>query len=99
MVTRVPAVGRAVIRGFDNRGERGIIQDMSEHFYTLDEAAEILKVHRRTISRWSDAGEVKLVELPNHRLRVPSSEIARLLPGWTPEHDERTETPVPSLSQ
>ena len=51
----------------------------TETLYQLHVAADLLKVHPRTIKRWHESGYVRLVELPGGHFRIPGRELARLL--------------------
>jgi excisionase family DNA binding protein len=51
----------------------------TETTYHLPDAAAILSVHPRTLTRWYHAGKIRLIVLPGRHFRVPGSEIARLL--------------------
>ena len=52
---------------------------ITETLYRLPFAANLLKVHPRTLKRWHQAGLINLVELPGGQFRVPGEEITRLL--------------------
>jgi len=55
-------------------------------FYTLKQAANILGVHRLTISRWAKEGKITLIYLPvGNRPRISKSELDRIL---TPKKDK-----------
>lgn len=46
---------------------------------TTTEAAEVLRVTSQTIRDWVRANRLKAVELPGGHLRIPQSEIDRIL--------------------
>lgn len=48
-----------------------------EKLYTLQEAADYLKVHYSTIYRWLQSGQLKARKVGTH-WRVPQSELERL---------------------
>jgi excisionase family DNA binding protein len=48
--------------------------------YTLDEAAEVLGVHRDTVSKGIDAGMIQRVPGVSRKL-VPAREVERMLQG------------------
>jgi excisionase family DNA binding protein len=47
----------------------------------VNEAAELLRVHRVTIARWIRAGDLRVMRPGPHSLRVPRAELERLLAG------------------
>lgn len=61
------------------------MQDMNEQLLTLPEAARLLKVHPRTLSRWARQGSIALVRLPMGRPRIALSEVNRIMAGEPPE--------------
>lgn len=46
---------------------------------TPQEAADRLRVTAKTIKRWADEGALSCVTLPSGRIRIPASEVQRLL--------------------
>ncbi len=52
--------------------------DMTVKLYTLEQAAEYLQVHTRTIKRWYAQGKIDLIELPGGTYRVSEAELLRL---------------------
>ena len=50
--------------------------DMTNELLTLQEAAAILRVHTRTLTRWGKAGMIRLIPLPKG-YRVDRAEIER----------------------
>jgi len=54
---------------------------ITETLYRLPFAANLLKVHPRTLKRWHQAGLIQLVELPGGQFRVPGEEITRIMQG------------------
>jgi excisionase family DNA binding protein len=56
------------------------MHDMTEQLLTLAEAAKMLQVHPRTITRWAKSGVVTLVRLPlGDRPRITLAEVRRLM--------------------
>lgn len=55
------------------------MMDMNETLYTREEAAAIFKVGPRTIDRWIRIGALKRVDTPGNVVRIPRSEIDRIL--------------------
>ena len=56
------------------------MDDMAEQLLTLAEAARMLKVHPRTLTRWAKLGSVTLVRLPTgNRPRMTTAEVRRLM--------------------
>lgn len=54
-----------------------------QNFYTPQEVCELLRISRRTLSRWLKAGRIEAVELPSedprgNRYRFRHSELRRL---------------------
>lgn len=45
---------------------------------TVEEVAEFLKLHPKTVAKWINEGRIKAVKL-GREWRVPKSEIGRLL--------------------
>ena len=54
--------------------------------YTLEEAAELLRVSKETIRRWDRTGKIHCIRLPNGYRRVPVSEISRITKGVKKEN-------------
>jgi excisionase family DNA binding protein len=50
--------------------------DMTNDLLTLQEAAAMLRVHTRTLTRWGKAGMIRLIPLPKG-YRVERAEIER----------------------
>lgn len=50
--------------------------DMTNDLLTLQEAADLLRVHTRTLTRWGRAGMIRLIPLPKG-YRVERAEIER----------------------
>jgi excisionase family DNA binding protein len=50
-----------------------------DKLYTTTEVCKILKVSRSSLYRWIKKGWISVVVLPNGQLRVPSSEVEKLL--------------------
>lgn len=48
-------------------------------YLTLAEAAVALGVSVRSLGRWSSLGQLRTVKLPGRQVRIPRSEIDRLL--------------------
>lgn len=57
-----------------------LMEDKST-LYTLEEAAELLRVSKETIRRWDKSGKIHCIRLPNGYRRVPVSEISRITKG------------------
>jgi|WetSurMetagenome_2_1015567.scaffolds.fasta_scaffold146784_2 excisionase family DNA binding protein len=53
--------------------------DMKDKYLTKKEAAEIFKVDPRTIDRWRRNGKIHIQRTPGGQVRIPASEIERLL--------------------
>ncbi len=58
-----------------------MLMDETDRLYTLDEAAEFLRVSKETIRRWDRTGKIHCIRLPNGYRRVPASEISRITKG------------------
>ena len=52
---------------------------MNETLYTREEAAAIFKVGPRTIDRWIRIGALRRADTPGNVVRIPKSEIDRIL--------------------
>ena len=52
-----------------------------EMLLTITEVAKELKVSRRTIKRWAQAGKIKVVKLSPHIVRIEEQEIERFKRG------------------
>ena len=50
-----------------------------EILYTAKEASELLSVSHQTIKRWHRNGKIKSIQVGNGWIRVPESEIKRIL--------------------
>jgi excisionase family DNA binding protein len=50
-----------------------------EHHYKASEAAYILGVTTETLRRWEKLGLLKARRLPSGHMRIPKSEVGRLL--------------------
>jgi excisionase family DNA binding protein len=52
---------------------------MVDKLYTPQEAAEMLRVTRKTIYNWIEAGSIHAIKLPGSGVRISQSEIMRIL--------------------
>ena len=59
--------------------------DMDEILYTREEAATVFKVSPRTIDRWIRIGALRRADTPGNVVRIPRSEIDRILRLKEPE--------------
>lgn len=55
---------------------------MNVELLTIDQVADILGVHPRTVSNWCENGQLRHIRLPSGRVRVRTDDLADLL---TPE--------------
>lgn len=55
-------------------------QEKAERPFTAQEAAEFMKVHINTITRWIKEGKIKAVKVDRH-WRIRRSELERILDG------------------
>jgi len=53
-------------------------QEKAERHFTVQEAADFLKVHINTVKRWIKEGRIKAVKIDRH-WRIRRSEIDRVL--------------------
>jgi len=60
-----------------------------DKLYTLQEAADILKIKRITLYRWIRDGKIKAVILPSSRLRVRESDLEVVINPYWPDSDDR----------
>ena len=58
---------------------------MEKRFYRIDDVAEMLGVHRNTISNWIKQGKLKTSVIGGIKL-IPSTEIDRLEKGQEPKN-------------
>jgi len=56
---------------------------MTEEFLTVDQVAARLQVSPRTVHRWVSEGTLRRAELPGRALRIPASELQRMVGGNT----------------
>lgn len=63
------------------------MEELTETFYTVQEAADLLKVHYQTVRNWIRSGEIRVIKI-GRSYRIPKSEIEnRLTAGEnTPIH-------------
>ncbi|MCD6360541.1 MAG: helix-turn-helix domain-containing protein [Armatimonadetes bacterium] len=47
--------------------------------YRVSEVADILRVTKQTVYNWIRGGKIKAVRLPSGSLRIPESEVKRIL--------------------
>lgn len=52
---------------------------MEEKFYTVEEVAELLHVHRQTVRKWYRAGKLDIVKLGARSVRVSEEALQRFL--------------------
>ena len=55
-------------------------QEKAERPFTAQEAAEFMKVHINTVTRWIKEGKIKAVKVDRH-WRIRRSELERILDG------------------
>lgn len=59
------------------------MEELTETFYTVQEAADLLKVHYQTVRNWIRSGEIRVIKI-GRSYRIPKSEIEnRLTAGET----------------
>lgn len=51
----------------------------NERMYNISEVSKILGVHKETVRIWHRAGKIKTVQIGQGWIRIPESEIKRLL--------------------
>lgn len=54
---------------------------MTEKLYRVKEVALLLNVSQETVRRMIRKGQIKAVRLPTGTIRIPESEVIRLLGG------------------
>lgn len=52
---------------------------MNYQLYTPQKTADILGVTRKTIYNWINEGKIQAIQLPGRGIRIPQSEIDRIL--------------------
>ena len=52
---------------------------LEKKYYSIAELAEILQLNKRTIWNWIKAKEVKAIKVRGKYLRIPLSQVKRLL--------------------
>lgn len=55
--------------------------NMTSKLYTLNEVAELMSVHPRTVKNWGKDGKINIVITPGGKYRVPAAEVERLMKG------------------
>jgi excisionase family DNA binding protein len=50
-----------------------------DKLYTTAEVCKILRVSRSSLYRWIKKGWISVIVLPNGQIRVPSTEVEKLL--------------------
>lgn len=56
-----------------------------ERYYTIKEAAELLRRHWRTVWNWTVEGKIQYHQVrPNHKILIPEREINRIKPDEGP---------------
>lgn len=50
------------------------MEELTETFYTVQEAADLLKVHYQTVRNWIRNGEIRAVKI-GRSYRIPKSQI------------------------
>ena len=56
------------------------MEELTETFYTVQEAADLLKVHYQTVRNWIKNNEIRVVKI-GRSYRIPKSEIEHRLTG------------------
>ncbi len=56
------------------------MEELTETFYTVQEAADLLKVHYQTVRNWIKNNEIRAVKI-GRSYRIPKSEIEHRLTG------------------
>lgn len=77
------------------RTEAGKTDTEQERFYTISEAARLLKVSDQSIRRWVKAGELKAYK-PKKEYRIAESDLQEFLEGRTVP---LVQTPLPELPE
>jgi excisionase family DNA binding protein len=77
------------------RTEAGKTDTEQERFYTISEAARLLKVSDQSIRRWVKAGELKAYK-PKKEYRIAESDLQEFLEGRTVP---LVQTPLPKLPE
>jgi excisionase family DNA binding protein len=63
---------------------------MNKSFYSTSEVASVFQISRVTVFRWVQEGNIKAYKVGKH-LKIPSSEIERLLKKFGLPEDSFTE--------
>jgi len=53
--------------------------EVEERPYTVFEVAEMVKVNEATVRGWIDRGELQTLSLPGRLVKIPASEVRRIL--------------------
>jgi excisionase family DNA binding protein len=67
-------------------GKTNLLQDQAESYVTISEAAELLRVSRRTVFRWMARGKVNVFRPSGGTTRIPRSELKRFIEENTGTH-------------
>ena len=54
------------------------MEELTETFYTVQEAADLLKVHYQTVRNWIRTGQIRVIKI-GRSYRIPKSEIEHRL--------------------
>ena len=62
------------------------LKEQAESYVTISEAAELLRVSRRTVFRWMARGKVNVFHPSGGTARIPRSELKRFIEENTGTH-------------
>lgn len=55
-------------------------------YYTVNETADLLRVHQRTVRKWMDAGKLEYVKA-GRRVLIPTEAVEAFIQASTPSND------------
>lgn len=55
--------------------------DQEIKFYRPDEVAKLMRVKKRQVYRWIEQNKINYVKTAGGRIRIPASEVQRMLNG------------------
>lgn len=56
-----------------------MLQDLNEEFFTIPEAAKLLKVSVSTVWRWIDSGALPAYRIGQRRIRIKKAELQTII--------------------
>lgn len=70
-------------------GKGSVVFGLDSHFFTINEISKILKIHRTTVSRLLDRGELSYVQIGSSK-RIPRNSLDKFIENGIAKKEQRS---------